>query len=171
MVNGCLNDHLFLNLSCWGNTQLVSLALIFISFEQEHFVPIDVLLFNWSQLFSLLIFPAFLKCKDFVESDIFCLFLPFLPLPHASPQCHVCSPAVCRGGLLLSCFEHILVLGLKKITFFCSVYVLVVRKGGPQENSFLFYCELDVTKNIFSLISAAHALAISPEEIQHKVSI
>lgn len=62
-------------------------------------------------------------------------------------------------------------LGLKKITFFCSFYVLEIRKGGKQENSFLFYCELNVTKNIFSLISAAHALVISPEEIQHKVSV
>lgn len=89
-------------------------------------------------------FFPFLKHTDFVESDSFCLFLPFLPLPHSSLEGHVCKSTMCRGDSLLSCLEGYF--SAWRTISFCSFYVLEVRKGGNQKSS-LFYCELDATKN------------------------
>lgn len=54
MVNSCLKDCIPPQSPCSGNSLLGTHVCI--SFEQEHFAPVDVLLFNCSQLFSLLLF-------------------------------------------------------------------------------------------------------------------
>lgn len=60
MVNSCLKDCLPLqSFSQWEHEVSLLGTHVCISFEQEHFAPVDVLLFNCSQLFSLLIFFPF----------------------------------------------------------------------------------------------------------------
>lgn len=105
MVNSCLKD-------CspspppqstlqWEHKVSLLGTHVCISFEQEHFAPVDVLLFNCSQLFSFFFF-SLLNCKDFQDNDGFCLFLPLLSLPHVSLHGHVLKPTLCRGGLIFS---------------------------------------------------------------------
>lgn len=104
--------------------------------------------FNCSQLFSFFLFFPFLNCKDFEDSDGFCLFLPLLPLSHASLHGCVLKPTLYRGGLILSFPEWYFSTRVEENHFFLQFFfnVLEVRNGGKQEKSLLFYCELGASK-------------------------
>lgn len=127
------------SLPCSGSPVPLLGTCVCISFEQEHFAPVDVLLFNCSQLFSLLGSPPpFLKGTDSVESE-----WQFLPVFAFSPLTSCQSPGSCLltwGGLACSssALSGILLLGLRKIFIFADFFFMFwkLEREGSKRNHY-----------------------------------
>lgn len=167
VVNSCLKDCLPPQSSLqWKHKVSLLGTHVCISFEQEHFAPVDGLLFNCSQLFSFLFFCfPLLNCKDFQDNDGFCPFLPlllYLMLVYMAMFLNESCAGVAWYSPPLS---DILVLRLRRIISFCSFLCFGSQKQREAVEIIIIFLWIWAhPKNVFPLI-LAHNLVMSPEEI------